>query len=64
MLIRRCCQTEKCHGTCFFFVFFVFCFFRLLDWVDRDTRKKQDRIVVFKNVFDAEAFEASVLAKP
>lgn len=41
----------------------VFCFFRLLDWVDRDTRKKQDRIVVFKNVFDAEAFEASALAK-
>lgn len=30
---------------------------KLLDWVDRDTRKKQDRIVVFKNVFDAEAFE-------
>ena len=47
-----------------FFVFVVVVvFFRLLDWVDRDTRKKQDRIVVFKNVFDAEAFEASVLAK-
>lgn len=46
-----------------FFVFVVVFFFRLLDWVDRDTRKKQDRIVVFKNVFDAEAFEASVLAK-
>lgn len=30
---------------------------KLLDWIDRDTRKKQDRIIVFKNVFNVEDFE-------
>ena len=35
-------------------------FVRLLDWVERDTRKKHDRIVVFKNMFDIADFEVCV----
>ncbi|XP_078374970.1 17S U2 SnRNP complex component HTATSF1-like isoform X2 [Oculina patagonica] len=30
---------------------------KLLDWVERDTRKKHERIVVFKNMFDIAEFE-------
>lgn len=30
---------------------------KLLDWVERDTRKKHERVVVFKNMFDIEDFE-------
>lgn len=37
-------------GKCFFF-------FRLLDWVERDERKKNERIIVFKNMFDVKDFE-------
>lgn len=36
-------------GKCFFF--------RLLDWVERDERKKNERIIVFKNMFDVKDFE-------
>ena len=32
-------------------------FFRLLDWVERDLRKKHERIIVFKNMFDVDDFE-------
>ena len=32
-------------------------FFRLLDWVDRDSRHKKERIIVFKNMFNADDFE-------
>lgn len=30
---------------------------KLLDWVERDTRKKHERVVVFKNMFNIEDFE-------
>lgn len=30
---------------------------KLLDWVDRDSRNKQDRIIVFKNVFNTDDFQ-------
>jgi len=30
---------------------------KLLDWVERDTRKKHERVIVFKNMFDIEDFE-------
>lgn len=35
----------------------MFFFFRLLDWVERDERKKNERIIVFKNMFDVKDFE-------
>lgn len=38
-------------------------FFRLLDWVERDTRKKQDRIIVFKNMFNIDDFEVCVASE-
>ncbi len=39
---------------------FIILSYRLLDWVDRDTkRSKFDRIVILKNVFDSNEFEVS-----
>ena len=38
----------------------IYIFSRLLDWVERDTRKKHERVVVFKNMFDIEDFEVCV----
>ena len=34
-------------------------FFRLLDWVDRDSRQKKERIIVFKNMFNLDDFKVS-----
>ena len=33
----------------------------MLDWVDRDLRQKKERIIVFKNVFNADDFEVCVV---
>lgn len=38
-------------------------FFRLLDWVDRDSRQKKERIIVFKNMFNLEDFKVSATDK-
>lgn len=34
---------------------------KLLDWVERDERKKNERIIVFKNMFDVKDFEKNPL---